>query len=179
MIQTRADYDSPWKDILEGFLPFAVVVMAHLKAQSTQGQAAERFHWKLHLIRRLYERGYRRARIAGLLRFIDWVLALPKEMEKTLWSEIRKIAEVTQMRYVSSFERLAIEQGLEQGLEQGQIRNARANVLEILTMRFRSVPPELVDQINALDDLQRLTWLIRQSVTSGTLEEFERRFEGD
>lgn len=83
------------------------------------------------------------------------------------------------MRYVSSFERLAIEQGLEQGLEQGQIRNARANVLEILTMRFRSVPPELVDQINALDDLQRLTWLIRQSVTSGTLEEFERRFEGD
>ena len=83
--------------------------------------------------------------------------------------------EATKMRYVSSFERLATEQGL----EQGQIRNARANVVEILAMRFRSVPPELIDQINALDDLQQLTWLLKQSVTIGTLEEFERLFDGD
>ena len=169
------DYADQWSLLEKDNNPFAVVVMAHLTAQSTQGQADERFRWKLRLIRGLYERGYRRTRIAGLLRFIDWVLALPKEMEKALWSEVRKIEEVIKVRYVSSFEQLAIERGL----EQGQIRNARANVAEILTMRFESIPPELIEQISALDDLQRLTWLLKQSVTVGTVEEFERLFDGD
>jgi hypothetical protein len=44
--------------------PFATVVLAHLAAQDTRGDANSRERAKLHLIRRLYERGYSRERVS-------------------------------------------------------------------------------------------------------------------
>ena len=45
------DYDSH---------PFAVVTLAHPKAQETVGSTAARYQAKLELIRSLYQRGYQR-----------------------------------------------------------------------------------------------------------------------
>jgi len=58
--------------------PFAVVVLAHLAAQETRGDADRREVAKLGLIRRLYDRGYDRERVLSLFGFIDWLLALPR-----------------------------------------------------------------------------------------------------
>ena len=51
--------------------PFAVVVMAHLKAQATRHKGRDRLRWKINLVRGLYERGYKRKEVFELLRFID------------------------------------------------------------------------------------------------------------
>jgi hypothetical protein len=66
-------------------------------------------------MRGLYERGRRREEILALFRFIDWLLVLPAGLEQAFWQELRQIEEVHHMPYVTSVERLGIQQGLEQG----------------------------------------------------------------
>jgi hypothetical protein len=103
-----------WSVLEQSDDPFAVVVMAHLKArQVRQGDA--RKQWKLRLRRGLYERGRRREEILALFRFIDWLPVLPAGLEQAFWQELRQIEEVHHMPYVTSVERLGIQPGLEQG----------------------------------------------------------------
>ena len=56
--------------------PFAVVVMAHLKARETRHNTDERYEWKWHLTLELYERGYDKQDVIHLFLFIDWVMTL-------------------------------------------------------------------------------------------------------
>ncbi|HXT38345.1 MAG TPA: cytosolic protein, partial [Chloroflexota bacterium] len=108
------------RDVLEASEnPFATVVLAHLAAQDTQGKVNERRRVKIEMIRRLFARGYSRARVLSLLRFIDWLLALPSTIEKEVRQEIVILEEGRKMAYVTSWERMSKAEGLEQGLAQG------------------------------------------------------------
>ncbi|MCI5148904.1 MAG: hypothetical protein D3916_05870 [Candidatus Electrothrix sp. MAN1_4] len=72
------DYGKDWSKLEKSDNPFAMVVMAHLKAQEIGvREGAERRRWKLYLIRILYDRGYRWEDVLQLFRFIDWLLILP------------------------------------------------------------------------------------------------------
>ena len=51
--------------------------------------------------------------------FIDWVLALPPDVEKGFWVELSEYEEERRMRYVLSVERIAREEGLQEGREEG------------------------------------------------------------
>ncbi|MGH2346938.1 MAG: hypothetical protein ACRDG4_17060, partial [Chloroflexota bacterium] len=86
--------------------PFATVLLAHLAAQATRGDAQARWGAKLGLIRRLYERGSSRERVLSLFRIIDWFLALPQDREQALRIEVRALEEEHQMPYVTSIERV-------------------------------------------------------------------------
>lgn len=83
------------------------------------------------------------------------------------------------MRYVTSIERRAIQQGLEkgleQGLEQGNLEGARTSIVEVLKLRFLVVPLELIEQLQAVAELALLQSLLRAAVTAGTIEEFEQQ----
>ena len=68
--------------------PFAVVVRAHLAAQETGGSATARALSNIVLIRGLYRLGHDRAQVLELLRLIDWLLALPEEVDQSVWREI-------------------------------------------------------------------------------------------
>ncbi len=57
-----------------------------------------------------------------------------------------------------------IEQGVEQGLQE--------TVLDILTVRFDAVPPEIEEAIAAIGDVDRLRYLRRQAVLAADLDEF-------
>ena len=113
------DYKKRWEELAASTNPFATVVMAHLKAQETQGDAAERKYWKLFLIRRLYERGYSRSDVLQLFRFIDWVLQLPEEVEAMVWQEVQVYEEEQRKPYITSVERMGFRQGLQQGMQEG------------------------------------------------------------
>jgi hypothetical protein len=67
-----AEWRNKWEELEKNTNPFAVVVMAHLKAQEFgKGKEDERKKWKFYLIRMLYERGYTRKDILELCRFVD------------------------------------------------------------------------------------------------------------
>ena len=62
--------------------PFAAMVLAHLKTMETRRDAEARRLWKLRVIKGLYERGLDRQAITELLRLIDWMMDLPKDLEE-------------------------------------------------------------------------------------------------
>jgi len=113
------DYRMHWAELEASRNPFAVVVMAHLRAQETQDDPEQRKAAKWQLLRRLYEQGYARADILNLFRFIDWVMGLPEALEEALWQEIVEYEEAKRMPYVTSVERIGIKKGMEQGIQQG------------------------------------------------------------
>jgi hypothetical protein len=51
--------------------PFAKVVLARLKARQTHGNPADRYGWKVRLVRGLYERGFSAKDVRELFRVID------------------------------------------------------------------------------------------------------------
>lgn len=113
------EYKEKWQELEESTNPFASVVMAHLKAMETAGDDEKRYYWKVSLIKRLYTLGYEKEDVIRLFDFIDWVMALPEELEDDLWTEIQKIEEERKMEYVSSVERIGIRKGIQQGMQQG------------------------------------------------------------
>ncbi len=172
------DYWQTWSVLEESVNPFAVVIMAHLQAQATRRDDVERKAWKWTLIRQLYERGYARQDILQLFRFIDWLLALPLELEQALWQDIEAYEEAKRMTYVTSVERFGIqkglEQGLEQGLQQGQLMRGREAILDVLETRFGSTPRNITRRVNQITNEMLLKQLLRQAILVSSLTEFAR-----
>ncbi len=99
--------------------PFSVAVAAHLKAKMTQNDMETRVLYKWSVIKSLYRAGFDRATILELNRFIDWVMALPQDLAEKFKSDLLKFEEEQNMPYVTSYERIATQQGLQQGLQKG------------------------------------------------------------
>lgn len=114
-----ADYAARWAELETHPNPFAVVVMAQLKALETRGDNKRRFAWKRNLILGLYKRGFDRRRIVALLKFMDWAMRLPKGLEQRIQRTIHKIEEGKKMPYITSWERMAKEEGLLEGRTKG------------------------------------------------------------
>ena len=107
------DYRAKLDSLEQDSNPIAQVVLAHLKALETRKDTASRFTWKLRLIRGLYDRGWTAKDVRQLFRLIDWMMALPVELQGEFRSEINRFEEERHMPYLSSIERLAMEEGLE------------------------------------------------------------------
>lgn len=163
------DFASQWTTLEQQRNPFAVVVMAHVKARETR-QGQERKEWKLRLMRGLYERGYGREDIMALFRFIDWLLVLPAALEQEFWQELRQFEEATQMPYVTSVERRGFEQGHHQGLEEGKLQEAREALLEVVAAQFGAIPEDVRDAVQRLETREALHTLLRHAVRCTTLE---------
>lgn len=168
------DYEEQWQRIQESTNPFAVVVMAHLKTKVTHQNPENRLHWKLSLVKVLYERGYNREDIQQLFRFIDWLMVLPDNLARSFKQQVKNYEEAQKMKYVTSIEQLAKQEGLEQGLEQGTLQTNRENIIEILQMRFGAVPKPIVDAVNTINNVSVLKTLLRRAIAIGSVVEFQQ-----
>ena len=118
------------------------LVMAHLKTLETKDDVIERQRWKLSLAKRLYQRGYDRQSVINLLRFIDWLVYLPKTLEEDFWSSLMTYQEEQKMQYVMSIERFAEERGIE--------KERKALILRLLNRKFRTLSNEIRVRIQGL-----------------------------
>ena len=153
------DYEADWPALENETNPFAVVVMAHAGTRATANDPHARLDWKYRLTRRLFERGYDRQQIIGLYRFIDWVMALPEDLELEYDRQVDEYQEEHKMEYLSSMERRAMErgrqagilEGMQQGVQQGvQIGVQRGESLalqKLLTRRFGAIPSDIAMRI--------------------------------
>ncbi len=169
-----SDYNERWPELEASTNPFAIVVMSHLKSRATRGDMPSRLQWKMRLARQLYEGGWQRQDVLELLRFIDWVLALPAGLENRFRDEVKKLETEEKMRYVTSFERLSREEGLAQGLEKGREQGflqGEASLLKRqLKRRFDRLPEWAEKRLEqaSRQDLER--WADRV-IEAGALEE--------
>ena len=155
------DYRERWSELEQSTNPFAVVVMAHLKAQATRRDDQQRKVWKLSLIRRLYEGGYTRQEVINLFRFIDWVMILPEALKQEFWRSLKTYEEERQMPFITSVEEIGFERGLQQGMERGLqqgvergielgLQQQRSLILKLLQRRVGELPDALRSQIDRL-----------------------------
>ncbi|BAY36942.1 hypothetical protein NIES2111_12760 [Nostoc sp. NIES-2111] len=156
------DYEAIWETLEQTTNPFGIIVMAHLKTKATQRNPESRLHWKLSLVRRLFERGYSREDVQELFRFIDWIMVLPRELALSFTTEVRSYEEVQRMRYVTSIERLAKEEGI------------RESVLEVIETRFGEIPASLVEAINRIDQASLLKTLLKRAIAISSTNEFQQ-----
>ena len=166
------DYERRWDELQESHNVFAVVVMAYLKARTTRKDPQKRLAWKIELTKMLYDRAYSRKDILELFRFIDWVMALPKELERGFEDAIIEYEEGRQMQYVTSIERRATDRGV----KKGTLKTTCENLVDVLEIRFESIPGFIMDGISKLDDLSTLKMLHKKAVPVGSMEEFEQVF---
>ncbi|MEI6047246.1 MAG: hypothetical protein WCS37_23135, partial [Chloroflexota bacterium] len=103
------DYNDNWAKLEAELNPFALVVMAHLKAQQEKKNPNELLEWKVRLVELLYQRNYEKEQVRQLLRFIDWIMVLPEDLEPLAQARIAHLEEDAKMAYVTSFERLGIK----------------------------------------------------------------------
>ncbi len=160
------EYKGKWKELEDSTNPFASVVMAYHKAVETAGDNEKRYHWKLYLIKRLYKLGYGKEDVIRLFEFIDWVMALPKELEQGLWQEIHKMEEERKMEYVSSVERIGMEKGMEKGMQKGTL-----SLLSRLIARRFQVSSDSVQPIFAGMTTEQIEELGERFIEAQSLDE--------
>ncbi len=136
------DYNNQWERLETDLNPFALVVMAHLKAQQVK-DGDERLRWKLRLVRMLYQRGYSRAEIIKLFKFIDWLVTLPEELEDRFLEEANSYEEEEVMAFITTPERV--------GIRKGRKVAALSLVLRLLKKRVGQLEPELEQRVSALN----------------------------
>jgi hypothetical protein len=145
------DYRDRWAELEASQNPFSKVVMAHLKMQETKSDKKNRKVWKMHLIRQLYESGYNADDVLNLFRFIDWLLSLPKGLEREFWTELEAFEKERQMTYITSVERIGFERGLKQGKKEGKESGKQEKAEEIaLNMLQSGLPIEQISQLTKL-----------------------------
>ena len=119
--------------------PFAVITRTHLAARATRADPVAREQAKMSLVRDLFKIGLDRQRMVELFRVIDWMLRLPKEREWQFRKNLVTVEEGT-MRYVSSIEQWAMDEGMEKGLRQGIQQGQSRALSRQLTNRFGTLP---------------------------------------
>jgi hypothetical protein len=137
------DYAEQWSALESNPNPFAVVVMAHLKAQETKNKAQERKNWKFQLVRGLYDRSYNRSQILDLFRFIDFVIVLPEGLSDSFWNDLKIYEEERKMTYVTSVEKIGFKRGEQEGEHKAQIKIA-------LKMLAKGMSPEDIASLTEL-----------------------------
>lgn len=156
------DYGKNWAELEQNSNPFAIIVMAHLKTQATSKLPQERLTWKLSIFKSLYQKGYNKRDIRELIRLLDWLITLPKNLEDNFQQEIESFKEETKMPYVTSFERRA------------SAKNAHKNIKIVLELRFKqTMPEEVFQRLKLFDDDEQLELLLRQAVTTFSMETFK------
>ncbi|MBF1990830.1 transposase [Fischerella thermalis] len=166
------DYEAQWQTLEQTTNPFGIVVMAHLRTKATNQNPESRLDWKLRLVRMLFEKGYDREEIIRLFRFIDWIMSLPEELANNFKTELRNDEEAGRMRYVTSIERLAKQEGREEGREEGRVETARESIVEVLEVRFGEIPNPILEKINGISDVSLLKTIHRQAIAIPSLDAF-------
>lgn len=161
--------------------PFAVIVLAHLEAMKTKRSPDKRKARKLGLIKSLYDR-FGRDDVRKLARLIDWHMKLPKEHEQKLRFEIEQFEQEKKMPFITSFERLAKEEGQEigeaigeaRGVARGEARGLREGIASALELKFGEVDPTLVLELQKIDDVDLLGRVLRSIAKTQRLAELRK-----
>lgn len=134
----------------------------HIEIQSSRASDfAERmmiYHYRIFgRFRLLYGQGWEKRRIIQLLRIIDWLMTLPPHLEQNLRQRLTAIEGERHMQYVTSFERLAREEGMQQGVQQGRL----GLLIHLLTHRFGPLPNEITQRLEHATAEEIETWADR------------------
>lgn len=162
-----SDWQGREKELEQNQNPFAMVVLVHLALLKSKGKTGRKYDIKLDLMRRLLRQGFAANYVRSLMRFLDWVIQLPAELEKQLSDVVEAESEEQKMPYVTSWERRGIVTGKLQLVLQ-LLKVKFGSLDESLTERVRQLPVNKLEKLaeallnfSEVSDLER--WLKRRA----------------
>ncbi|MFM7213975.1 MAG: hypothetical protein ACKO3H_03745 [Verrucomicrobiota bacterium] len=131
--------------------PVAKVILAHRIAQRTAKEPKARLQQKLGWIRELFRQGFPRDQILNLIRALEAMNPLPRDLAVEFRNQVLQSDPEKAMPIITCFERIAREEGLSQGLSmgrsEGQLTSLREAIQELLEERFGVAPPEIQERL--------------------------------
>jgi hypothetical protein len=152
LVSKLLEWKERWEEMEQSKNPFAIAVMAHLKTMETRYNPELRAEWRYRFVRRLYEGGFSREQVIQMLRFLEWVMALPPDEERAFYERVEGLDKEKKMEWVTSFE------------HNGMLVATREAVLGALEARFGAVSPLLAAELDGIDDMAILKRLLRRAV---------------
>jgi hypothetical protein len=160
--------------------PFAAITLAHLKSQETKNDPADRYDWKMRLVKGLYDRGFNKLQMRRLFRLIDWVIKLSRAQHARFKDELDRFEQEKQMPLLSPTEELWREdainegkaEGKAQGMAQGKAQGMTQGIEAILDIRFGAEGLALMSRVRQIADPAILEQLLRASRTASNLDTF-------
>jgi hypothetical protein len=145
---------------------FAAVILAQLSVLVERPDNAKLSNSKTRLCKWLLRKGWKRDDILNLLRFIDWVIKLPEELEEKCRKELEIFEEEMKMAYVTSWERHGMQQGMQQGIQQGMQQGIQQGIqqgegtllLRLLQVKFKNIPDSYRQKIEQANAETLLLW---------------------
>jgi len=157
------DYKDKEEELFASTNPFALVLLAHLAYLKTKKDAQERLFSKFFLTRRLYDKGWDKADIIKLYRFIDWILELPEPLEVEYNKQVNDFEQEKKMEYISSYERMCMKEGRISALQHQ------------LQRKFGAIPANYQKCIAQGNDEELFTWLENVIFAGNIKEVFEEQ----
>ncbi|MFT0534148.1 hypothetical protein ACMHYJ_15150, partial [Castellaniella hirudinis] len=139
--------------------PFAVVVMAQLQANGHRDKRT-RLGPKFQLVRRLQHYGYDPVVAMQVYRLIEWMIALPEDLEADFLQTVETLTKENEMTYVTLIERAGHARGHAEGLAEGSVEGQAKTLLLLVQRRFGPQPDAIVQRIQAATAAQLETWVL-------------------
>jgi len=90
--------------------------------------------------------------------FIDVYAKISSEEQDTLYQEIIEHQETAMLaQYIR-------EKGKQEGLLQGMLQTGKANIIEVLELRFGKISEDIIHQIQQINDPDKLKNLLRKAI---------------
>ncbi|ENO83736.1 hypothetical protein [Thauera linaloolentis] len=148
--------------------PFALLAAAQLTAKLVKG-GKQRVDNLIGFYRLALKKQLDPETIARLLRFVEWLVALPAEIEPYYTEQMDRLKEENTVPYVSILERKAtergllqgLEQGMEQGLEQGMERGRVATLSRQLQLKFGPLSDNVRERLDKAGEAELDSWTER------------------
>ena len=184
------DWAADWESLEQNDNPFAMIVLAYLKARETRHDADKRMDWKIRLVKDVLGRVTSRKQFQKLFRLINWFLELPKPQEATFWSEIQKADKEKQVPYVTNLEKVigevahekgrreGHEAGHKSGREEGRQEGLRKGLLKAiqlgLKLQYKPIPAGVLAAARKINDVTRLEQLLDLIESKAPLAEIRK-----
>lgn len=154
--------------------PFALLVACTLHNQATRPDSEARGERKFGLVSGLYDLGLTRSQVVAFFRLVDHAMKLSPSQETMFKAKLEKLEKEKRMPYITSIERMALEEGREQGREQGRQVERLQSLKVVLEARFGPLPAELSQRLQSLSAEQSLV-LLPLAATEASLDQFAAR----
>ncbi len=165
------DYRERWHELEASSNPFAIAVMAYLKALEARGNEHEKYTWKKYFLLELYRRGLTREKILALYKFIDWIITVPEELENEIFEEVKAIEEAT-MPHITTAERIGMKKGVAQS-----ISTVHQVVGTVIELKFGDAGHGLSERTKRIQSLDLLQQLAERLKRASDMKEAEKIFD--
>jgi len=125
-----------WKALEKSNNPFAIVTMVHWQAIKTAKNKQKRVNEKISLIKHLYKKGFSKQDIINLMRFIDWIIVIPKELEPLFDKELEKFEKEEKVYYITQMQRPSYEKGQQEGKKEGEKKGEKKGIAKIISRQI-------------------------------------------